>query len=232
MPRVVMKDFYDLQIPLPPLETQKKIAAQLDKCTSIIAKHKQMVEKYDTLVKSRFIEMFGDPRVESGKWKVERFENIVKFQRGFDLPVQERNQVGNINVFGSNGILSRHDIAKVKAPGIITGRSGTLGSVFYTFEDYWPLNTTLFSVDTHGNNVIYLKYLLELYDLSRFSEGAGVPTLNRNIVHKENIISVPLALQEKFAAFVQKVDEQKAKAQQSLEKTETLYKALMQEYFG
>ena len=156
----------------------------------------------------------------------------MKLQRGFDLPVQERNQNGDINVFGSNGVLSKHNVAKAKAPGIITGRSGTLGSVFYTFEDYWPLNTTLFSVDTHGNNVIYLKYLLELFDLTRFSEGAGVPTLNRNIVHKENIMNVPLPLQNQFAAFVRHIDKSKFAVQKSLEKCEILYKSLMQAYFG
>ena len=66
----------EMKIFLPPLETQKQIAAQLDKCTSIITKHKQMLEKYDTLIKSRFIEMFGDKPVESGKWKVEKLEDV------------------------------------------------------------------------------------------------------------------------------------------------------------
>ncbi len=227
-----LSNLKELQIPLPPLATQKHIAAVLDKCTEVIKKHKLMLEKYDTLIKSQFVEMFGDPKVNSSNLPTKKFVDIVKLQRGFDLPVQERNQNGTICVFGSNGVLDKHDIYKVKAPGIVTGRSGTIGNVYYTLKDYWPLNTTLFSVDTHNNNVIYLKYLLDLFDLSRFSEGAGVPTLNRNIVHDKELIDVPLALQQKFAAFVQAVDAQKAKAQKSLEKAEILYKALMQRYFA
>ena len=66
----------EMTILLPPLETQKQIAAVLDKCTSLISKYKKMLEKYDTLIKSRFIEMFGENPVESGKWKVEKFKNI------------------------------------------------------------------------------------------------------------------------------------------------------------
>lgn len=225
----ILKSFF---IPLPPLETQKQIAAQLDKCTAVIAKHKQMLEKYDTLIKSRFIEMFGDPKINSSNLPTKKFIEVVKLQRGFDLPVQERNQDGLFNVYGSNGPLDKHDSFKVKAPGIVTGRSGTLGNVYYVLEDYWPLNTTLFSVDIHNNNVVYLKYLLELYDLSRFSEGAGVPTLNRNIVHDKDIIDVPLSLQNDFAAFVQQIDKSKFAVQKSLEKAETLYKSLMQEYFA
>ena len=176
--------------------------------------------------------MFGDPKINSSNLPTKKFIEVVKLQRGFDLPVQERNQDGLFNVYGSNGPLDKHDSFKVKAPGIVTGRSGTLGNVYYVLEDYWPLNTTLFSVDIHNNNVVFLKYLLELYDLSRFSEGAGVPTLNRNIVHDKDIIDVPLSLQNDFASFVQQIDKSKFAVQKSLEKAETLYKSLMQEYFG
>lgn len=208
----------EMKIFLPPLETQKQIAKQLNKCTTLLAKHKQMLEKYDTLIKSRFIEMFGDPKINSSNLPTKKFIEVVKLQRGFDLPVQERNQDGLFNVYGSNGPLDKHDSFKVKAPGIVTGRSGTLGNVYYVLEDYWPLNTTLFSVDIHNNNVVYLKYLLELYDLSRFSEGAGVPTLNRNIVHDKDIIDVPLSLQNNFATFVQQIDKSKFEIANSLKR--------------
>ena len=66
----------EFSIPLPPLETQKLIAAQLDKCTALIAKHKQMLEKYDTLIKSRFIEMFGDPVLNPMGWEEKKLGNI------------------------------------------------------------------------------------------------------------------------------------------------------------
>lgn len=232
IPHIYFKDYQNIPLKLPSLQKQKHISAVLDKCTALITKHKLMLEKYDTLIKSRFIEMFGDPRINSKNLPSVKFIDVIKLQRGFDLPVQERDSTGTINVYGSNGVLGKHNEIKVKGPGIVTGRSGTLGKVYYVLEDYWPLNTTLFSVDTHGNNVIYLKYLLEAFELERFTEGAGVPTLNRNIVHEKEIINAPLELQQQFAAFVQQIDKSKFAVQKSLEKAETLYKSLMQEYFG
>ena len=137
-----------------------------------------------------------------------------------------------VPVFGSNGALDRHNVAKVQGGGVITGRSGTIGKVYYTEGDYWPLNTSLFSVDTHGNNIIYLAYLLKMYDLSRFIEGTGVPTLNRNKFHNEPIIDVPLSEQDAFASFVEQADKSKVAVQKSLEEAQLLFDSLMQKYFG
>ena len=217
---------------LPDIDTQKSENKILRKVDDLISLCKQQLAKLDELVKARFVEMFGDPIGNTKNLPVTKFVDVVKMQRGFDLPVQERKSDGMIPVYGSNGVLGYHDISKVKGGGVITGRSGTIGKVFYEKGEFWPLNTTLFSLNLHGNDVVYLKYLLELFDLSRFTEGTGVPTLNRNKFHDELIIDVPLDEQERFAAFVERVDQQKQTVQQSLEKLELMKKALMQEYFG
>ena len=217
---------------LPDIERQKEIAAVLDKVSNLISFRKQQLTKLNELVKSRFVELFGDPIRNTQNRPTTDFINVVKMQRGFDLPVQDRQQDGDIPVFGSNGALDRHNVAKVQGGGVITGRSGTIGKVYYTEGAYWPLNTSLFSVDTHGNNIIYLAYLLQMYDLSRFTEGTGVPTLNRNKFHNKPIIDVPLSEQEAFASFVKQTDKSKLAIQQSLDKLETLKKSLMQKYFG
>ena len=232
MPRLGTKDLMSAEIPVPTIEQQKKIAEKFKKLEQLISLRKQKLAKLDELVKARFVEMFGDPIGNTKNLPVTKFVDVVKMQRGFDLPVQERKSDGMIPIYGSNGVLGYHDISKVKGGGVITGRSGTIGKVFYEKGEFWPLNTTLFSFNSHGNDVVYLKYLLELFDLSRFTEGTGVPTLNRNKFHDELIIDVPLDEQERFAAFVERVDQQKQTVQQSLEKLELLKKALMQEYFG
>lgn len=76
-----------------------------------------------------------------------------------------------------------------------TGRSGSIGNVFYVEEDFWPLNTALYVKDFHGNEPKFVYYLLQLLDLGRFASGAGVPTLNRNDVHGE-LIPMPESLEE------------------------------------
>lgn len=213
-------------------EKQTEIVSILDQVQKVIRKRSQQLAALDELVKARFVEMFGDPVKNTQNRPTTEFVNVVKMQRGFDLPVQDRQQNGTVPVFGSNGALDRHNAAKVQGGGVITGRSGTIGKVFYTEDDYWPLNTTLFSVDTHGNNVVYLAYLLEMFDLTRFVEGTGVPTLNRNMFHNKQIIKVEKTEQKEFANFVTQIDKSKVAIQKSLEKTQLLFDSLMQEYFG
>ena len=226
------KSLEELLIPQIDIKEQEKDVEILEKIYMIIQnKHKELKLLTD-LISARFVEMFGDPIRNTQNRPTTKLINVVKMQRGFDLPVQDRNQDGNIPVYGANGVLDSHNTARIHGGGVITGRSGTIGKVFYTEGDYWPLNTSLFSVDKHGNNVIYLAYLLQMFDLTRFVEGTGVPTLNRNMFHNRQIIDVPINEQNQFAAFVQQVNKSKFEVQKSLEKTQLLFDSLMQEYFG
>ena len=209
MKHIVKKDFDSTTIPYPEIEKQVRIAERLHRISSLIEKQQEQLLLLDQLVKSRFIELFGDPIKNTQHRPTTAFVNVVTMQRGFDLPVQDREQSGNIPVYGSNGVLDHHDQAKACNGGVITGRSGTIGKVFYTRGAYWPLNTTLFSVDTHENNIIYLAHLLRMFNLARFTEGTGVPTLNRNKFHSALIIDVPIDEQNKFAAFVEQTDKSK-----------------------
>ena len=203
------KELNKLEIAVPSYGEQKNKSEILRRLERIIKLRQNELNSLDNLIKARFVEMFGDPIYNTHNRPTTEFINVVKMQRGFDLPVQDRQQDGAVPVYGSNGALDCHDVAKIQGGGVITGRSGTIGKVFYTEGDYWPLNTSLFSVDTHGNNVIYLAYLLELYDLTRFVEGTGVPTLNRNMFHTKQIIDVGIDEQNQFAAFVKQVDKSK-----------------------
>ena len=194
---------------------QEKISIILDKVSKILEMKKQQLSELDSLIKFQFLKIFGDPILNTLNFPTKKVIEVIKLQRGFDLPINQRNRKGSISVFGANGVLGFHDEAK-KNFGIITGRSGTLGEVYISEKPFWPLNTTLFSIDTYENNIIYLKYLLIFYDLKRFSSGTGVPTLNRNILHDKEIISVPIELQNKFADFVKQVDKSKVILEKAL----------------
>ena len=198
----------DYMVPIRNSNEMNSIIKTLESIESAILSEKNGILSYDSLIKSRFIEMFGDPISNSKNLKTTEAINVVKLQRGFDLPVSDRNHNGDVPLYGSNGIIDHHDIDKCKK-GIITGRSGTLGEVYYSNEPFWPLNTTLFSVDTHGNSIIYLKWLLTFYHLERFGSGSGVPTLNRNAFHQQQIIDVPKEEQNNFEAFANLIDKLK-----------------------
>lgn len=155
-------------IPNRSLPEQLIIVEYLNKVIAIKTKLQSIVQKLDNLIKARFVEMFGNPITNDKNFVVKKVIEVVKLQRGHDLPIQNRIQNSTIPVWGSNGIVGYHNEAKSNS-GIITGRSGTLGKVYYYAHPFWPLNTTLYSINTYNNNIIYLKYLLEFYELQRFA---------------------------------------------------------------
>lgn len=111
--------------------------------------------------------------------ELKKFEDIVSLQRGYDFPEKDRI-IGTFPLVSSNGIFHFVKESKCKGPGVVTGRSGTIGNVFYVEDDYWPLNTTLFVKDFHNNNPKYISYWLSTFPLAKYANGASVPTLNRN----------------------------------------------------
>lgn len=122
----------------------------------------------------------------------------------------------------------------VKGPGVVTGRSGSIGNVFFVEEDFWPLNTALYVKDFHGNDERYVYYLLQAFDLSRFASGAGVPTLNRNHVHDAEVLvateldeqkRIVAALDQAFAA----LDRARANVEVSLAEIQLLLASFGQE---
>ena len=229
--RVWISEYSKFKIKSRSVAEQNNIVKELDTVATAIDNTKQRLNALDELVKSRFIEMFGDPQNNNKQFPTKKLIDVVTLQRGHDLPVQNRDSHGSVPVYGSNGVLGFHTIAKCDR-GIITGRSGTIGEVYVSEEPFWPLNTTLYSNNTHGNNLIYLKYLLMFFNLKRFKSGAGVPTLNRNEFHGKEIMDVPIELQNEFADFVKLIDKSKFIVQKQIDDLQELLDSKMDEYFG
>lgn len=139
-------------------------------------------------------------------WKREPLDKFVKFQRGFDLP-KDNFVEGDIPVYGSTSILGYHNQIKVKAPGVITGRSGTLGKFQYAKNDFWPHNTTLWVKDFMGNDPKFVYYSLQCLDFSDFNSGGAVPTLNRNVLKSFKMDIPPLPIQKKIATILSNYDD-------------------------
>lgn len=123
-------------------------------------------------------------------WEVKRVDEFAPLQRCFDLPVEKIIE-GDYPVVFSNGILKHHNQFKAKAPGVVTGRSGTIGKVTFVEKDYWPHNTALWVTDFKDNEPKFVYYFYVHFDLERFGSGSGVPTLNRNDVHGQKIAVPP-----------------------------------------
>ncbi len=112
--------------------------------------------------------------------------DVINLKRGYDLPNSKR-EIGVIPIMSSSGNNGYHNEAKVIGPGVITGRSGQLGKVFYVEDNYWPLNTTLYVEDFKDNHPKYVYYLLQTLNFEKFNAGSSVPTLNRNHVHQVEV---------------------------------------------
>jgi type I restriction enzyme, S subunit len=134
-------------------------------------------------------------------WHSGKFEDFAILQRGFDI-TKEKARDGNVPVISSSGISYYHDTAKVDPPGVVTGRKGSLGNVYYVEIPFWPHDTTLWVKDFKGNHPKFIKIFLEGMDLTKFDAATSVPTLNRNNVHKLQIAFPPFPEQRKIADII------------------------------
>ncbi len=131
---------------------------------------------------------------------------ILTFQRGFDITKKEQTP-GEIPIVSSSGVNSYHNKFKVNGPGVIIGRKGTLGTVHYIKDRFWPHDTTLWVKDFKGNNPRFIYYFLKTLHLEAFDTGASNPTLNRNHLHKIKVIFPELKIQKKITAILSTYDD-------------------------
>ncbi len=159
-----------------------------------------------------------------------RFDKFVSLNRGFDLP-DDKIIEGKYPVIASTSIKAYHNQYKVKAPIVVTGRSGSLGKVQYVDEDGWPLNTALYAKDFHCNNPKYVYYFLQTMHLERYNAGVGVPTLNQNHLHSLKILIHDLPTQQKIASILSAYDNLIQNYKKQIEALQTAASELYKEWF-
>ena len=200
MPRANLKVMKDLEIEIPSLEDQQRIVARLDaafeKISAAEVLTRQNLDNVSALQKSIL------DKYLSASDSTHRLGDVITLQRGYDLPKRIRTH-GEYPLASSSGIIDTHNEFKATGSGVFIGRSGSVGNVFYVEENFWPLNTTLYVKDFHGNNPKYCYWLLKNTDLKQFAGGTGVPTLNRNIVHEHMVI---VAEKDDQPAIAQNID--------------------------
>jgi type I restriction enzyme S subunit len=163
-------------------------------------------------------------------WRETIFDDFVRFKRGFDLP-EAKLESGPFPVVASTSVTAYHKEYRVKGPGVVTGRSGSLGSVQYIREDYWPHNTALYVKDFKGNHSRFAFYFLQKMHLENFNSGAGVPTLNQNHLHKLSIRIPDFETQQKIAAILTAYDELIENSNRRIALLENGAKEIFREWF-
>jgi type I restriction enzyme, S subunit len=186
-----------LPVPKPNIAQQRRIASILSAYDDLIENNTRRIAILEEMARRIYEEWFvrfrfpgheGVRMVDSDlgpipeSWKVVRLDEVLVLQRGFDLPKQDRTE-GPFPIISATGGNATHHECRVRGPGVVTGRSGSLGTVIYVENDFWPLNTTLWVKKFVVGSALYSFYLLKTIDLAGFNSGAAVPTLNRNDIH-------------------------------------------------
>ena len=253
-----LTDLGKIPIILRPLDEQRKIAAVLDKISDLIVKRRRQLDKLDELVKSRFVEMFGDPVLNPYQWATKCLSDIGNCKNGMnfhsdetgieirclgvgdfkDLSVIENleslSQI-SLNEMPSNEYLLRDgDIVFVRSNGnkALVGRC----VVVYPKKTATTFSGFCIRFRKTSDDVItsYLVHLLktEAMRIKMVGRGANIQNLNQQILSSLIITIPPLEMQEQFGALVNRTTTLKQKIQHSLASLETLKKSLMQEYFS
>lgn len=258
IPHIYFKDYQKEELPLPPLDEQRKIAAVLDKVSDLIEKRRQQLDKLDLLIKSKFVEMFGDPVTNPFQWRMVGLLTLGSCKNGMNF---HTNEVGvNVHCLGVGDFknlscitdtsklqtISLKDMPSdeymLKDGDIVFVRSnGNKALVGRCLSIYPAMIPTTFSgfcirFRLHSND-IKTDYLLRVLKTDSIRKkitgrGANIQNLNQKILGELKIPVPPIELQNQFATFVKQTEKTKITISESLEKLETLKKALMQEYFG
>jgi len=215
--RIPLTRFPQFEISQPPLVTQRRIADILSAYDDLIENNSRRIAILEEMARSLYrewfvnfrfpghedVEMIGSPiGAIPACFEPGRLDQAVELQRGFDLPTGQR-ELGKVPIYASTGVVGFHSVTKVNGPGVITGRSGSLGTVLYADRDFWPLNTTLWVREFRRSSPLHAFHLLSLLDFAGFNSGAAVPTLNRNDVHGLPLALPPITLIARFDEMVQ-----------------------------
>lgn len=253
MPRLAPKELMNKSIPLPPLEIQHQIAENLDKVTHLIDLCNSILDRLDLLVKSRFVEMFGDINVNDKEWDIQPLGELCTIVRGGsprpieqflggDVPwikIGDATDGENIYLHSTKEYIIQEGVKKsrlIKTGSLIFANCGvSLGFArIITFDgcihDGW---LAMEDIDDRLNKVFLLQSLNQMTEHFRTIAPSGTqPNLNTAIMKAYRQIIPPMKLQKSYIAFVEQIDKSKLAVKQVLGKAETLKKALMQEYFG
>ena len=256
------KELNKVKVPLPPLEEQRRIAALLDKVSDLITKRRAQLDKLDLLVKARFVEMFGDPGSNPMRWDtVELSHCLSGIDNGKSLVCDTKPRQGNwpailklsAATYGyyqpeeNKAMLNENEFvnsAEVQVGDLLFTRKNTpelVGMCAYVYETPGKLMMPdlIFRLNTNETcNRIFLWKLIN-HDLFRenikaISSGSAksMSNISKERLCELKIILPPIELQQQFVDFVRQTDQSKLTIKQSLDKLETLKKALMQQYFG
>lgn len=224
----------NIEIPLPDLDEQIVCSNMLKKCWDLILLQKKQIEAYDTLIKSRFVEMFGEPVLNDKGFKTIVGKDFFKLSNGKAVSEEKRTLKG-IPAWGGNGISWYTNQVLFENDTLVVGRVGfQSGNVHLAKGPLWITDNAMYISDLYikDYDLIFLCALMEYIDFTRYQDAGDLKKITQKPFMEMKFIFPPIELQNQFSRFVRQVDKLKVEEQRELEKVQTLFDALMQKYFG
>lgn len=243
------KDLDVIEIPLPPLPIQRQIADVLDRASVLIEKRKAQIDKLDLLVKSQFVEMFGDPVINDKHWELSRLNELGELNRGVskhrprnapellggDYPLIQTGDVAAARLYITEYTSTYSEIglsqSKMWSKGTlcITIAANIAKTAMLGFDACFPDSVVGF-ISGERTNQLFMHFWFSFFQkmLEEQAPESAQKNINLQILRDLQVITPPLDLQNDFAAFVEAADKSKFEMRSELAKLEVLYKALMQ----
>lgn len=224
------------EIPLPPLAEQKRIVAALDEAFEAIERAEEVTQRRVAALDALLPTLTADTLQSDGSgWPRVAVGDIITLQRGFDI-TKKQQKPGTVPVVSSGGTKSFHSEAMATGPGVVVGRKGSIGTVHYITDDYWPHDTTLWVKDFKGNHPRFVFHLLRSLPLTSLDSGTANPALNRNLVHplRASLPSVDeqIALARRIDDTLAQIDDLRALSVRKLCALNDLRSSLLAAAFG
>ena len=222
------------EVPLPNYQDQKIIVDILEKVSTSIELRKRELHSLDTLIKARFVEMFGDPIRNEKGFETKSGEDVFKLSNGKFVPEHKRLESG-IPVYGGNGISWFTDEILSEEDTVVVGRVGfQSGNVHLAEGPLWISDNAMYISELYDSDydLRFLYWVMEHIDFTRYQDAGDLKKITQKPFMQMKYIKPPIYIQREYNAFVAQVDKSKFAVQKALEKSQLLFDSLMQQYFG
>lgn len=234
IPSLTKSDLLKIEIKLPCLSNQQSIVHRLQSVEQIIDNYYQQLEKLDELVKARFIEMFGDSRINSKGFRTKKGSELFKISNGKAVANDKRFEDG-IPAYGGNGISWYTDEVLYEQDTIVIGRVGfQSGNVHLVKGPVWITDNAMYISDFYDDSLclVFLCEMMKQIDFTRLQDAGDLKKVTQKPFMKMDYILPSKQLQDEYVDFVKQVDKSKIAVQKALDQTQLLFDSLMQKYFG
>ncbi len=203
----------NIVIPLPNIEEQKAISEQFEQINILIASRKEQIQLLDDLVKSRFIEMFGEPTINPLGWNLKKWAEVLTIKNGKNQS-QVEDENGEYVICGSGGVMGKATNYITSANSVIVGRKGNINKPILMREPFWNVDTA-FGIEPNREMLTadYLFLFCLFFDFERLNKAVTIPSLTKSDLLEIDIPIPPLELQNQFTTFVEQVDKSKYRAE-------------------